>query len=481
MNGLDIFVSHLDRVLFPVTSRKASIVVSAIIIILLSVILFSVRQNILTYDNTSETVFFILTVVIAYGIGSWLLFGYVKQTSRTASGGAAAAATTTTPNTTVGTTFQTGSLISLLHIAVVMVQFAVLGIMLYVIFDRTSEYLMPYVNAITSGFGTIILGVFAYKFAKWYRLSNKKLVVLLYFLTVLTLAVMIAADLALKYVITTTVEVSAPGEVSRERFLYRDFEGGELVKQDIEPDYTISYIVPLQFLAIWQILNNYPGMLSFIFRWGATAITLNDYHKNKRINRIVLWSMISIPLIIYLLGKSPDLFNLDPEPWTRPLFRGGNIAIGVMFGMAFLLMARRLPAVKDYLTVTAIGVMIISIAFSVTNLQQTFGIAAHSLVLLSSYLFAIGLYYAAISISHDSTLRKSIRTAINDTPSDLLQSAGLAETQQRLEQRVLEIAKKQSENLVQQSGVQPSLQEEDIKKYLEEILPQVQRSSERQR
>jgi hypothetical protein len=191
--------------------------------------------------------------------------------------------------------------------------------------------------------------------------------------------------------------------------------------------------------------------------------------------------MISIPLIIYLLGKSPDLFNLDPEPWTRPLFRGGNIAIGFMFGMAFLLMARRLPAVKDYLTVTAIGVMMISIAFSVTNLQQTFGIAAHPLVLLSSYLFAIGLYYAAISISHDSTLRKSIRTAINDTPSDLLQSAGLAETQQRLEQRVLEIAKKQSENLVQQSGVQPSLQEEDIKKYLEEILPQVQRSSERQR
>ena len=41
---------------------------------------------------------------------------------------------------------------------------------------------MPYVNAITSGFATIILGVFAYKFEKWYKLSNKKLVVLLYFL-----------------------------------------------------------------------------------------------------------------------------------------------------------------------------------------------------------------------------------------------------------------------------------------------------------
>src|SRR5919106_1364068 len=97
MNGLDIFVSHLDRVLFPVTSRKASIVVSAIIIMLLSVILFSVRQNILTYDNTSETVLFILTVVIAYGIGSWLLLGYLKQTERR---------TATTTTTTTGPTIQ---------------------------------------------------------------------------------------------------------------------------------------------------------------------------------------------------------------------------------------------------------------------------------------------------------------------------------------------------------------------------------------
>src|ERR671924_2200567 len=290
---------------------------------------------------------------------------------------------------------------------------------------------------------------------------------------------MIAADLALKYVITTTVEVSAPGEVSREKFLYRDFEGGELVKQDIEPDYTISYIVPLQYLAAWQILNNYPGMLSFIFRWGATGGTLHHYNQNKRINRAVLWALLSIPLILYLVGKSPDLFNLDPEPWTRPLFRGGNIAIGIMFGLAFLLMAKRMPAVKEYLTVAAIGVMIISIAFSVTNLQQTFGIAAHSLVLLSSYLFVIGLYYAAISISHDATLRQTIKRSVSDTSPDLLQSTGLAETQQQIEQEVLKIAKSQSDNLAKQSGVRPSLEEQDMKNYLEKILPRMHRSAGR--
>src|SRR5918996_4542255 len=112
MKRLDGVVSHMDRMLFPVASRKISIAISAVIIALLSLILFSVRQNILTYDNTLETVYFILIVVIAYGIGSWFLLGYVKQASR--------AATSTTTST--GSTIHRGPLISLLHLAVVIVQ-----------------------------------------------------------------------------------------------------------------------------------------------------------------------------------------------------------------------------------------------------------------------------------------------------------------------------------------------------------------------
>src|SRR5918911_1976517 len=93
MKRLEVLASDVDRLLFPVTSRKISIVISGVIIALLSVILLSVRQNILTYDNTLETIYFILTVVIAYGIGSWFLLGYVKQTART-----------TTTTTTTGMT-----------------------------------------------------------------------------------------------------------------------------------------------------------------------------------------------------------------------------------------------------------------------------------------------------------------------------------------------------------------------------------------
>src|ERR687897_1772584 len=127
MNRLESVVSPVDRVLFPVTSRKASIAISAVIITLLSIILFSVRQNILTYDNTLETVYFILIVVIAYGIGSWFLLGYLKETERR-----------TRTATATGTTIQRDPLISLLRLAVVIVQFVILGIMLFVIFDSSS-------------------------------------------------------------------------------------------------------------------------------------------------------------------------------------------------------------------------------------------------------------------------------------------------------------------------------------------------------
>jgi hypothetical protein len=54
------------------------------------------------------------------------------------------------------------------------------------------------------------------------------------------------------------------------------------------------------------------------------------------------------------------------------------------------------------------------IALSTSVLQQTYGIAGHSLLLLSSYLFSVRLYLSEIALSQDSSLRKSIKkSAVN--------------------------------------------------------------------
>jgi len=97
--------------------------------------------------------------------------------------------------------------------------------------------------------------------------------------------------------------------------------------------------------------------------------------------------------------------------YFRLVFRAGTIGSSVLFGLAFYIISRYLTTtkVKDYLLISAIGIIMVGIANEISALQQTYGVAAHSLVLLASYLFTIELYSSATSLSEDSSLRQSIR------------------------------------------------------------------------
>jgi hypothetical protein len=75
---------NLNSITGLVSSRKVAITTAAIITILVIIDLLLTRQ-ILPYGTKStdsiETIIFILTVVIGYGIGSWILLMYTKQIS----------------------------------------------------------------------------------------------------------------------------------------------------------------------------------------------------------------------------------------------------------------------------------------------------------------------------------------------------------------------------------------------------------------
>jgi hypothetical protein len=60
--------------------RKISIFVSLAMTIILILDTLTTRQ-ILPYNTTSGSLLFILNIIIAYGIGSWVLFHYVKKIS----------------------------------------------------------------------------------------------------------------------------------------------------------------------------------------------------------------------------------------------------------------------------------------------------------------------------------------------------------------------------------------------------------------
>jgi hypothetical protein len=62
-------------------SRKISVTVGTGVIFLVIIDLLMTRQ-ILPYTNNMEVFMFILTVIIAYGIGSWVLLGYTRGISK---------------------------------------------------------------------------------------------------------------------------------------------------------------------------------------------------------------------------------------------------------------------------------------------------------------------------------------------------------------------------------------------------------------
>ena len=96
-------------------NRKLAIVVAGIIIILVILDLFTTRQ-ILYLNNASQIVLFILTAGIGYGIGSWILLGftaYITKDLRAKS-----------------------RLIQGMHTTVILVQFSLLSILLYILYNN---------------------------------------------------------------------------------------------------------------------------------------------------------------------------------------------------------------------------------------------------------------------------------------------------------------------------------------------------------
>jgi thioredoxin-like negative regulator of GroEL len=97
---------------------------------------------------------------------------------------------------------------------------------------------------------------------------------------------------------------------------------------------------------------------------------------------------------------------------------------------------------------------------------------------LASLLLLVGIYSAAISVSEDTKLRQTIRKlAIKE--SKLLDSIGSAEMEQEIIKKVDTIAKKQSDIMKEQTGIIPSMNENDVKDYLEQVINEIKNTKEK--
>lgn len=460
---------------FLFNNRKLTIITAAIIVVLIILNLLATRQ-IIYLNNVEEIALFTLTLVFGYGIGSLILLGFTRHITKDL--------------------LERSLLMRIMHVMVTVIQFSLLGISLFILYNNITncpEYItvcsgnetfIIAFNAIASLITVTIMGIISYKFFTWYKLHKRNFVVLFYGLAATALAMSIAGDAFDKLVLVQIIKEDSPeGAIPMASFIYKVFDeyDGAIMYKTVNPAYTTLYLVPNSNLALYNQIIYVTSLSPYILTWIGTALLLGYYYKKTHKLDFKFWIILAAPLVLYLIG-SGLIFSIPADfPYKyyfRLIFRAGTIASSLLFGLAFYLVTRNLRSqkVKDYLTIAAIGISAIGIANEISALQQTYGVAAHSLVLLSSYLFSIGLYSSAISLSHDNALRNTVRKSM----LELVQDIGTAQMEKEIQEARNIVMKKAYERELQMqkdTGISPSTQENELKKYLDEIIHEIKTKS----
>jgi hypothetical protein len=264
---------------------------------------------------------------------------------------------------------------------------------------------------------------------------------------------------------------------------------GEIQYKVVKPQSTIVYVVPGSISLLYQYVNGWiPITISFVFTWAISMITLRQYYQRKGKLPMSFYFILILPLVLYFIGRTPEFYTLFsghvftfddlPNPYLfRILFRVGVIGGSVLFGVAFFVISRSIPAgrIKDCVTIAAIGATMIGISLSPSALQQTFGVAGRSLMLSSSFLFSLGFYLSAVYIAQDISLRKYFR-GINKI--DLLDLLGKVQMESEIEKTVTKVLSDQQQTLKQESGINMSglSDDRDLKLYISEVIGELNRN-----
>lgn len=362
--------------------------------------------------------------------------------------------------------------INVLHKIVVTSQYLLTAIIVFVIFQIV----------VTSGYNTVLLtaatwisyttaitmiGVLAQQFFSWFK-SDRNFIVLLYGLSSAMLAINAAFIVTFVTVILRNV-----------------------------PDYTlphIGFVSPFFTLGAATDFLNYgyviSSILSFMLWWTATVSVLRSYSKKSRKS---YWFVLSIPLLYFLIQFQPLFQSLSSSFLaSQPVlfsiiytlvFTLSKPVGGVLFSISFWAIARKLSGnnvVRNYMIISAYGLILVFVSNQAVVLVSApyppFGLATASFMGLSSYLLLVGIYSSAISVAEDSKLRQTIRKfAVKE--AKFLGSIGTAQMEDELQRRVMKLAKEQQEVLTQQTGVEPSLNEDEVKQYLYETIEEIKKSS----
>ena len=400
---------------------------------------------------TNEGIALFIGIAVVFAIGGILTLEYVK--TKTKEGRARALHLRAT------------------HIGVTIAQYVLIAIIAFVIAQIlvTAQYNTVMIAAaltISYGLWIIILALLSRAFLSWLSssrsnvtVSKRNVMVLILALSMIAYVVNGVTGLAnLLLMLQEQLEVVTSADVA----FFPEFDP-ESQQQQINTVYQTA------------------GAIAYVLTWIGTVMLLRPYI--HRIGKIKFYAIMGSAMVYYLinyplfvLGYFTPTGESDAEVMNNILIFGiATVFSGIIFGVAFLSIARTLQkgsALREYMIIAAYGLLLFYVAGSATATQAAyppFGLASVAFTGLSCYLIYTGLYSSAISVSQDLTLRQSIRESVKEQ-SKFLDSMGTAQMESELQNRVLTTAKKASDNMEEESGVESSMTEDDMKDYMEIVM-----------
>jgi len=350
----------------------------------------------------------------------------------------------------------------LLSAIIIFVIFQIIIMQYYNVILLTASVWISYINAI------IIMGVLAQHFFSWFK-SNRNSVVFLYGLS----SAILAVNAAFIVSFVTVILRNAPDHVLAHIAVgFPFFALGPSIGFVLSYGYVISSIV------------------SFMLWWIATVSVLRYYSEKSR--RKMYWFIFTVPLVYFLIQFQPlflTLFSsiLASQPILFSIiytlvFTLSKPLGGILFGIAFWAIARKLTHnnhARNYMVLSAYGLILLFVSNQAIVLVSApyppFGLVTTSFMGISSYLVLVGIYSAATSVAEDSKLRQTIRkVAVKE--AKLLDSIGTALMENELQRRIIKLTKEQKEILTQQTGIEPSLDEDQVKQYVDEVIKEIKNS-----
>ncbi|HEU4821831.1 MAG TPA: hypothetical protein VFS97_00240 [Nitrososphaeraceae archaeon] len=444
--------------LTPIYSNKKITIVMFIIVIAI----VTDTSFIKTYDLIGKkeslgwrTIAFASIVSISI-VGQYLVLGFVKQKSIN---------NIITPKEIH---------LNTIHKIVTLVQYALLALLVFVLLQIlvTSYYSTIMLTAITSIsyiLAIAMLALFARRFFSWYK-TNRNSVVLLYGLS----SAILAINAGFTFFLVNNAFLALPKETL--------------------PKMLGSAYNPLSSWAI-ILTNTYfvSSILSFLITWAATTSLLR--HFSRRLGRVNYWIILAIPLAYFLSQFITFFLNtFQPLLQSDPIFFNISVTLlftlskpigGILFGVAFWIVARGIihnNVVRNYMIISAYGFVLLFASNQaivlVTAPYPPFGLATVSFMGISSYLVLVGIYSSAISVSLDVGLRKSIRKSVNEHLK-FLDSIGSAQMDQGIQELVLKMTKEHADHMAQETGIKPSVTEDDMKQYLNNVLKEISTTKNR--